>query len=274
MGYNVDVKVTGTQDYLPGYSFNIKGGEKLSISNLNKEKLDNNGSKVYNANILYSKETRMTWDGSQAYYSRNNTEKNYIFDIANYKTSNLDHIASERECKLDYNGNANDYFENSGVNIIDEKNKSDAIQAYNPNEFEINKNQLDILKEVINTNKKDGENTLSREDLIEFYKKFKEDNKVFSEYSINNITFDGNNGIYNIHYTNEKGETENLVFDFVMKNERPTVQNYENITEGVHCEEMRCISEFQNKVNNYKEPETTIKIWVTALKNLINNSTK
>ena len=281
------------------YSFNVKGGEKFSISNISKKayKVNEQGKRtterLYKDNVLYSGETRLTWDGSDAYYSSNSGSSNFTFNSDNY----LNHPNYWAEdFKNDPERFYNFYYSDENQDSFVKKDKAEQAKRYNTDEFEIDTKQFDLLREIVNSNKKDGENTFSQSDLAVFYKDWKANKNVkgnkYDNLGITNIAYDGKNGIYRIDYTQEileldeetntyvatGKENRSLVFDHVLQHETQTIEDFEIIDSKLYELEKELVEQFADYVKNWENPHADRGFdWITPLcnsfKNLFKKST-
>lgn len=266
------------------YEFNVKNNESVSISNISKKSLNPaTGERKYNDNILYSGESRVTKTSDGIFYSYNNRTTDYQYNSEKYIDDQLIYDFPIEK----YNNNPDDFYEElysqEGYRLTNEQGNRDL--ELNPDNYMINKKEYEILKEIINKNQEDGDNTLSQKDLNLFLKAWENGDKNLKELGITNIKFDGNAGIYNIEYTQdiidsdsynvETGnykkigtETKSLVFDFVLEGEKEKVEDYEVIGHNIRVAETEAIKKYAEKIENYKDPDIGFD-WVTPLVNFV-----
>lgn len=275
------------------YSFNVKGGEKFSISNLSKKsyKVDDQGKptkeRKYQDNILYAGEKRLTWTGKEGYYSYNTGNSNYTFNPNDYL--NTPKFWTE-DIKNNYESFGDFYYSNQNHDSFIKSDKAKQAKSYNTDDFKIDIYEFNLLKEIVNSNKNDGENTLSQSDLAKFYRDWKANKNVegnkYEALGITNIVYDGINGIYRIDYTQENQEydeetntyvttsteNKNLVFDYVIPGETQTIEDYEMIGRKLRELEKAQVREFSDYVENWENPHADRGFdWITPIKNFFKN---
>lgn len=272
-------------------NFKVKSGEKLSISNLSKKsyKKDANGNRtterMYKDNTLYSGETRVTWTGTDAFYSSNGTSSNYVFDSKKYY--NDDAYCYDPAL---YNNNAekfyDDYYEDNAPKFVDWDKGHQDIHRHNPEAFEVDKQQHDLLLNIVNAANNEDKDILSERDLSTMYAKFRENKNAYKNWGVTNIIHDGEKGIYRVFYKHEQTkineetgevkvtgeETRSLTFDYVKQGETQTLEDFEHIGEKLVESENEEINNFAERVKNYRSPLANDGIdWITPIIDFFKN---